>query len=339
MKKIVSIILSLIMIIGITSCGNAADIAENTNFTLTMQIDNPIMTVNGTEQNIDDNVTTPVIRNERTLVPIRAIIESMGGTVDWEQETQTATLNYGDDEIQLVIDSETAYFNGTANTLDSAPTIINDRTMLPIRFIAESFKFCVNWEQETQTITITKNGSAADNPTIIPSDTNKTLIAYFSRAGENYGVGVTEIGNTAVIAGYINDAVNADVFEITPKEPYPVGYEDTKTRVQQEMAENARPEFVGEIENIDQYDTVYLGYPIWYNAMPLIMNTFLEKYDMSGKTVIPFSTSAGGGWGSSLTDLKELCPNATFLDGYTTAGSNVANVRDEVNSWIDELNK
>lgn len=92
MKKIVSIILSLVMIIGITLCGNAADIQENTDFTLTIQIDNPVMTVNGTEQNIDDNGTTPEIRSERTLVPIRAIIEAMGGTVAWEQETQTVQV-------------------------------------------------------------------------------------------------------------------------------------------------------------------------------------------------------------------------------------------------------
>lgn len=510
MKKFISLILSLTMILGISSCGNAADILENTDFTLKMQIDNPVMTINGTEQNIDNEGTTPVIVNDRTLVPIRAIIEAMGGTVGWEQSTQTATLNYGDDEIQLVIDSETAYLNGAANTLDVAPTIINDRTMLPIRFISESFKFGVDWEQETQTVIITKSGTISDTvvtspsengtgktlvvyysatgntetaanyiakatnadifelvpsvpytdddldwtdensrvtrehdnenerdvelvsatvdnwdsydtvfigypiwwgiaawvvdgfveandftgKTVIPfctsassplgesgellaqmagegnwlegkrfsgrpsenevtewtneilssiennpdtSSDNKTLIAYFSRAVENYDVGVIEVGNTAVIAGYINDAVDADVFEIVAKEPYPVGYEDTKTRVQQEMAENARPEFVGEVANMEQYDTIYIGYPIWYGTMPMIMSTFLEKYDMSGKTIIPFSTHEGSGWGSSLTDLKELCPNSIFLDGYSTRGRNAVNAESEVREWIDGL--
>lgn len=115
MKKFLSLILSLTLILGISSCGRAADILENADFTLTMQIDNPVMTVNGKEQNIDNEGTTPVIVNDRTLVPIRAVIEAMGGTVGWEQETQTVTLNYGDDEIQLVIDSVTAYLNGTAN--------------------------------------------------------------------------------------------------------------------------------------------------------------------------------------------------------------------------------
>lgn len=350
MKKFISILMTLVfamsMMIGCSAAENTTE-----DFVLTMQVGNPVMTVNGTEQNIDNEGTMPVIVNDRTLVPIRAIIEAMDGTVGWEQATQTATLNYGDDEIQLVIDSATAYLNGTASTLDTAPTIINDRTMLPIRFIAESFKFKVDWTEDSQTVTISKAGDilASDDSLVATAEptqsdeladkNGKTLITYFSRAGENYGVGVIDVGNTAVIAGYIDDAIDADVFEIVAKEPYPVGYEDTKTRVQQEMNENARPEFVGEIDNIDQYDTVYLGYPIWYGTMPLIINTFLEKYDMTGKTIIPFSTAAGSGWGSSLTDLKALCPNAEFLDGYTTAGSNVGNAREEVNSWLNGLNK
>ncbi len=143
--------------------------AANEETVIKLQIDNPNMTVNGETAEIDPGRgTVPVIINDRTLLPVRSVIEAVGGTVGWEQSTQTVTLNYKDDEIQLVIDSETAYLNGVANTLDSAPVVINDRTMLPIRFIAESFKFDVDWEQSTQTVTITvpADGVSLETPAV-----------------------------------------------------------------------------------------------------------------------------------------------------------------------------
>lgn len=166
---------------------------------------------------------------------------------------------------------------------------------------------------------------------------NNILIVYFSRAGENWQVGNVEKGNTAVIAGYIKEKVNADVFEISPVNPYPEGYNDTLDIVQHERYNNERPEFKGAIENFDQYDTVFLGYPIWYGGLPKIMYTFLEKYDMSGKTVIPFSTHGGSGWGSTKTELNTLCPNAEFADGFSIAGTNARNSQADVEKWINEL--
>lgn len=134
-----------------------------------LQIDNPIMTVNGTEKEIDPGIgTSPVIIDDRTLLPIRAVIEEIGGTVDWNGDTREVTLTYNDNTIRLVIDSTTAYLNNAANTLDTAPTIIKDRTMLPIRFIAESFDFDVDWDGTTQTVTITKEAQTAE-PTIAPT--------------------------------------------------------------------------------------------------------------------------------------------------------------------------
>ncbi|MCH5185416.1 MAG: DUF362 domain-containing protein [Oscillospiraceae bacterium] len=167
---------------------------------------------------------------------------------------------------------------------------------------------------------------------------NNVLIAYFSRAGENWQVGYIDRGNTAVIADYISEKINADVFEILPVVPYPEGYEDTKTIATRERNNNERPEFKGSIDNLDRYDTVFLGYPIWYGGMPMIMYTFLEEYDMSGKTVIPFSTHGGSGWGSSLNELKTLCPEAEFVTGFSIAGTNAKNARDEVGTWLSGLN-
>ena len=98
-----------------------------------------------------------MVTQGRTLVPIRAIIEALGGTVGWDGEKSEVTLKVGQDEIKLVIDSTSAYLNGKKSILDVAPTTINDRTMLPIRYVAESFKFTVEWDEATSTVTIIKN--------------------------------------------------------------------------------------------------------------------------------------------------------------------------------------
>ncbi len=141
MKKLLSIILSVALCIV-----SIAAVASDTDTTVTLQINNPVMTVNGIEKEIDPGMgTVPVIVNERTLLPVRAVVEEIGGTVGWNGEKQEVTLAYKQNTILLTINSTTAYLNGAAQTLDTAPTIINDRTMLPIRFIAESFGFDVDW--------------------------------------------------------------------------------------------------------------------------------------------------------------------------------------------------
>lgn len=157
MKKLWSFILVLTLAVSMFSSYTV--VAQNESFVLTMQIGNPIMNVNGASSEIDPGRgTIPVVENGRTLVPIRAIIEAMGGTVGWDGTTQTVTLTYGTDNIVLNIDSAYAYLNGVMSVLDVAPKTINERTVLPIRYIAESFKFGVEWDGNTQTIKITKNG-------------------------------------------------------------------------------------------------------------------------------------------------------------------------------------
>lgn len=123
-----------------------------------LQIDNPVMEINGLQTEIDEGRgTAPVIVNGRTMVPIRAIIEAFGGTVTWEESSKSVILTMKDDEITLVIDSGVAYLNNNAQTLDTAPTIINGRTMLPIRFVAEGFNLGVAWDGGSQTVYIIKN--------------------------------------------------------------------------------------------------------------------------------------------------------------------------------------
>lgn len=139
-------------------CTSSALANVRADVIVSLQIDNPIMEVNGADAEIDaGRGTKPVITNGRTLVPIRAIIEAFGGTVGWEESTKSVLLNMEDDTIKLVIDSNRAYLNSSPQTLDVAPAIINGRTMLPIRFVAEGFNLGVAWDGSTQTVSIIKD--------------------------------------------------------------------------------------------------------------------------------------------------------------------------------------
>lgn len=136
----------------------------------------------------------------------------------------------------------------------------------------------------------TKKAEAASAPS---AGGRKILVAYFSRTGEEYGVGVITKGNTAVVADAIAEITGADKFEIKTVKPYPHAYRETTDIAKKELQDNVRPEIVGKPENLKDYDTVFLGYPIWWSDLPMPVYTFLESYDWQGKTVIPFCTSAG----------------------------------------------
>lgn len=164
MKKTQLLLLTVILVVSFCILGvviAGSSVLGEERFTLSMQIGNPIMTVNGTEMEIDPGRgTVPVVQNGRTLVPIRSIIEAMGGSVAWDEETQTVFLAYNGDIITLAIGNTTAYLNETANSLDTPPVQINNRTMLPIRFIAESYQFGVEWDADNAVIAITKTAEA-----------------------------------------------------------------------------------------------------------------------------------------------------------------------------------
>lgn len=132
--------------------------AYTSDVVVNLQINNPLMEVNGVSTEIDaGRGTSPVISGGRTLVPIRAIIESFNGVVEWDGNTQTVSLSVNDDVIKLIINSHTAYLNGVVQTLDVPPAIINERTMLPIRFIAEGFNLGVAWDDSTKTVSVIRN--------------------------------------------------------------------------------------------------------------------------------------------------------------------------------------
>jgi len=169
----------------------------------------------------------------------------------------------------------------------------------------------------------------------------RSLVAYFSRQGKNIVSGGAiedlPIGNTEVVARMIQDATGGDSFRIEAVKPYPEDYRETTEVANEEQRTNARPELTAYVENMDAYDVIFLGYPIWWSTMPMPVCTFLEEYDFSGKTIAPFCTHEGSGLGRSVGDIKTLCPHATVCDGLAVRGSEVNNAQNEVSEWLREL--
>ena len=168
------------------------------------------------------------------------------------------------------------------------------------------------------------------------------LVVYFSHAGENYGVGVIEEGNTAKMGKIIAEQMEADIFELVPVVPYPEDYDSCLDVATEEQRTAARPEYEEEIENWAQYDTVFIGYPIWWGNIPNIVYTFMEAYDFAGKTVIPFNTHEGSGQARSQKDIEDLMPEeATVLKGLAVRGSKAQNdaegTGEDVAAWLKEI--
>lgn len=165
------------------------------------------------------------------------------------------------------------------------------------------------------------------------------LVAYFSLAGEQYGVGVIEEGNTSIIAHMIAEQTGADLFEIEAVTPYPTSHSELLEVSQQEMADNARPEIAGTVDNMEDYDTIFIGYPNWWGDMPMIVYNFLESYDLSGKTIVPFCTHGGSGLSNTESTIADIT-GGTMKDGFAIPGTTAQNDRDtarsEVTEWLKE---
>ena len=155
---------------------------------------------------------------------------------------------------------------------------------------------------------------------VAAASNEKILVAYYSRTGEEYGLGNITKGNTAIVAEIIAKQTGGDLFEIKPVTPYPDSYEECKKVASREKATKARPSFVGNID-IAGYDTIFVGYPIWYGDAPQIVYTFLESRDFSGKKIVPFCTHGGSGLSSTDQNIMLTCPSAKVLQGFELRGS------------------
>ena len=154
----------------------------------------------------------------------------------------------------------------------------------------------------------------------------KILIVYYSKTG-----------NTRAVAEYIHQAVGGDIFEIKPAKTYPEDYKSTTIVAKQEQKDNARPELASNVKDIAQYDTIFLGYPIWWGTMPMFFFTFLESHNLSGKTIIPFCTYGGSGLGKSAADIKKLCPGATVKSALGLRAAKASSSQADVIAWLKRL--
>ena len=171
------------------------------------------------------------------------------------------------------------------------------------------------------------------------SDNKKPLIAYYSRKGNNYlngSIVYLEVGNTEVVAKIIQEKTGGDLFEIDTIKTYPEDYTETTNVAMEEKRKNARPELIRVVDQMDLYDVIYLGYPNWWGTFPMAVFTFLESYDFSGKTIIPFCTHEGSGLGNSERDIRKLCPNANVLPGIAIRGGSAKNAGNSVKSWLSQ---
>ncbi|SKB08880.1 Flavodoxin [Aeromicrobium choanae] len=165
------------------------------------------------------------------------------------------------------------------------------------------------------------------------------LVAYFSRAGENYSYGDRvwlETGNTEVAVRMIADTIDCDVHRIEAADPYPREYDPTVARNSREQDDDARPEMAGASPDLTGYDVVILASPIWGSRAPMIMSTFTEALDFTGKTVHPFTTHAMSGLGSTERDYAETCRGAEFGEGLAVQGETVRDARPEIEDWLKQ---
>ncbi|MDR1902310.1 MAG: flavodoxin [Treponema sp.] len=164
-----------------------------------------------------------------------------------------------------------------------------------------------------------------NEPSSLTGD-NTVLVAYFSRTG-----------NTERLAKTVRELAGGDLFEIVPVNPYPSDYNACLARASQELSQNSRPPLSTHVENMDAYNIIFIGYPIWCGNTPMVIRSFLEEYDLEGKTIVPFCTHGGSGLSDSVTAVRILCPGSTILDGLAVSVSNVGGARNTVANWIKEL--
>lgn len=158
------------------------------------------------------------------------------------------------------------------------------------------------------------------------TDELSTLVVYFSNSG-----------NTEILANFIHNYIGGDIVALEPTVAYPEDYNDLLDVAQEEQQSDARPEFNDLNIDIDDYDTIFIGYPNWWGDMPMIIYTFFDTYDLSGKTIAPFNTSGGSGLSRTVGTIRELEPDATVTDGFTVLSDNVDNAMSDVEEWIDSL--
>lgn len=188
------------------------------------------------------------------------------------------------------------------------------------------FTYLNNNQNESQDTNETvSNESKTDDINI--ENMGNTLILYFSMSG-----------NTETVANYIHEEIGGDIVKLETVQTYPEDYDELVDYAREEQRDNARPELETAIENIEQYDTIFLGYPNWWGDMPMPIYSFLDQYDLSNKTIAPFITHGGSGLSGTPANIANEEPDAVVTEGLAINGDDVDDCQDEVNEWLNELN-
>lgn len=275
MKKYLAVILSCMMMLGFSACGNTENFETDTSVSQMSELDSSDII----SETIADEETVMTSESEN-LFDESALSETFSET---EESTTVSETE------QTEIQTEVSYETEQSEVQTTAKTEIKQAETQPADVAPETTK------PEPQT--------------------TKTLVVYFSCTG-----------NTKAVAERITDLCNADIYEIIPSEPYTsedLDYNQSNCRANLEMNdESSRPAIGSDAVDISGYDTVFIGYPIWWGTMPRIINTFLDTYDLSDKTVMPFCTSGGSGVSRSVSDIKDAEPNADVRSGLRADSAN-----------------
>lgn len=190
-----------------------------------------------------------------------------------------------------------------------------------------------------------------DQETADTTESGKSLVVYFSMPEttdpdnmtqeEDNSVVVIDgevLGNTQYVAYVIQENIGADIFRIEPETPYPTDHDTLVDLAAEEQDNNARPAIKDSIEDLEQYDTIFIGYPNWWGDMPMILYSFFDQYDFSGKTIVPFNTHGGSGFSNTISTIAELEPSAEVNeDGFTVSRNNVQEAEQDIISWLNDL--
>lgn len=195
------------------------------------------------------------------------------------------------------------------------------------------------------------NENREEANTSVNEGDKKVLVAYFTLPEDVNTDGVDAIGgasivinegevlgNTQYMAQVIQNTIGGDLFEIKTVQNYPRDHEPLVEQAADEQDENLRPDLSTKVENINDYDVIFIGYPNWWSDMPMPLYTFLEEYDLSGKTIVPFSTHGGSGFSGTINEIEDLQPNAKVItDALTISRNNIADAASEITEWVNEL--
>ena len=202
-----------------------------------------------------------------------------------------------------------------------------------------------------QVATILRNYMTMEQDGEEPAEENNVLVVYFSMPETTEPDNMTEeeanstvvidgevLGNTQYMAYVIQETLGTDIFRIEPEIPYPTDHDTLVDLALEEQNEDARPALADTIDDLDDYDTVFIGYPNWWGDMPMILYSFFDEHDFSGKTIVPFNTHGGSGFSGTIRIIAGLEPNAEVLDGLSISRNSIQNAEQEIVAWVNSLN-